>query len=346
MTSINNNLKQAELAWPEGDRPAHGFTLSPASGEALNLIKEEVIPSFCCSEWSAFSITPQKGITGRFRLDADDKKYFLRITSRIGHPVLEKKICDYLFENKASVNPILSTRIIAWRGRELRLDVRPYLLGEHFSGELLQLESLGQELSKIHEALRLFTLSSEVQKIASARFRHYSDVSARVFFDINGIESVLSPYSGWAKENRDWLLEMARDFDPSFDQMADAQCVHGEIHAGNVIFEEEENRAVILDFEESVHVFAPVSWDLAFAVQRFILRGNPSTFEIGTRVSAFEKGYGKKMPPLSDMMRQIAWFTMAVVFDLLLNHSIITPITELDKFVRLERQAFSLKGVI
>lgn len=334
----DNELKQAELAWPEGDRPAHDFTLSPASWEALDLIKEEVIPSFGCSKWSAFSITPQKDITGRFRLDADYKKYFLRITSRIGHPVLEKKICDYLFENKGSVNPVLSTRIIKWKGQDLRLDIRPYLLGEHFSGELLQLESLGQELSKIHEALRSFPLSSEVQKIASARFRHYSDVLKRVFSGSQELEIVLRPYSGWIVENRGWLQMMADNFEPAFDLMSEAQCVHGEIHAGNVIFEEEEHRAVILDFEESVHVFAPVSWDLAFAVQRFILRDNPSKSEIEIRLSAFEKGYGKEMPPLSDMMRQIAWFTMAVVFDLLINHSIMTPITELNKFVQFERQ--------
>lgn len=340
-----SEFEDAELAWPEGDKPS-GFLSVPASNEALELIESDIIPEINCVKWSAESITPQQGVVGRFRIKADENMFFLRVTSRIGHFDLEKKICDYLFENGASVNPVISTKTLFLKGKSLRLDLRPYINGVHFSEDMSQLENLGREISKIHLLLKDFSLSSEVREIASARSKHYKNVVDSAFFDISNICSVFQPYGDWAENNMQWLQEMAENFNPEFDLMDDAQCLHGEIHPGNVIYDKNDNRAVLLDFEESVHVFASVSWDLAFAVQRFILRDNPDLKTLKTRISSFEKGYGKKLPPLTPMMRQISWFTMAVIFDLFVNHSIITPISELEKFVRLERQAFSLSGAI
>lgn len=343
-------LKHAELAWPEGDLPSDGFIHFPADPEVQDLIKAAVIPALeCGGKWdnvSIVSITPQAGIPGRFRLDSEDNDFFLRITSRAGHPVLEKKICEYLLEKGASINPVIATKNMTLNGQDMRIDLRPFIAGSHFSGDLNQLESLGRSIAEVHKILKGFPMSSEVRSIASTRFSHYADVIDAVFADIRGIGSVLNHYSDWFERNIKWLGEMAENFNPSFNLMDDAQCIHGEIHPGNVIFVKNHGRAVLLDFEESVHVFAPESWDLAFAVQRFILRDNPSTSETRKRISVFEKGYGKKLPYLSEMMRQIAWFSMAVVMDLFINNSIITPISELEKFVRLERQAFSFLGVI
>ena len=131
-----SGFKEAELAWPEGDKPSDGFLSVPATREALELIESEIIPEIECGTWAADSITPQQGVAGRFRLKTDGKDFFLRVTSRIGYPDLEKKICDYLFENGASVNPVISTKTLFWKEQDLRIDLRPFISGFPFSEDM------------------------------------------------------------------------------------------------------------------------------------------------------------------------------------------------------------------
>lgn len=52
------------------------------------------------------------------------------------------------------------------------------------------------------------------------------------------------------------------------------------------------------------------------------------------------------MPPLAPMMRQAAWFTLATIVDLRISQGVVTPLSECDKFIRLERQARAFEGVL
>ena len=142
-----------------------------------------------------------------------------------------------------------------------------------------------------------------------------------------------------------WLGEMCGDYDPRLDQESLAQCVHGELHDANVLFDLESRRPVLIDFEESVHLHVPASWDVAFIVHRFCLRDDPKPASLTTRLEAFARGYGA-LPKLAFMMRNIAWTTLLTVIDLRLRLGIISPPDEWDKFAGLELQARSLEGRI
>lgn len=132
---------------------------------------------------------------------------------------------------------------------------------------------------------------------------------------------------------------MAKEFNPNFHEHHGAQCVHGEIHPGNVIFHDQ--KAILIDFEESLHVFAPTSWDLSYLIQRFCLQDEPDHNTLNTRLKCITESYGEKLPDLRSMMQQIAWFAMAVILDIRVKQNIVSAQGELDKFVRLERQASS-----
>lgn len=113
-----------------------------------------------------------------------------------------------------------------------------------------------------------------------------------------------------------------------------------------MVFRSDDGAAVLVDFEESVHVFAPPAWDLAFLVQRFCLCDDPSPSVARLRLSVVADAYGGPLPGLATMMRQAAWFSMATIIDLRMSQGVITPVDEYDKFVRLARQTHAFEGVL
>ena len=58
------------------------------------------------------------------------------------------------------------------------------------------------------------------------------------------------------------------DFDP-YEDMEGAQCVHGQIHEGNVLFI--NGNPVLFDTENGINTFAPKMWDYSWLLQRFII---------------------------------------------------------------------------
>jgi Ser/Thr protein kinase RdoA (MazF antagonist) len=157
---------------------------------------------------------------------------------------------------------------------------------------------------------------------------------------------MFAEHATWASEQRAWLAIMAGGFEPRFDELAGAQCLHGEVHPANVLFRAADGTAILVDFEESVHVFAPPAWDLAFLVQRFCLRDNPPAVVRAARLSIVAEAYGRPLPALARMMRQAAWFSIAVILEARISQGLVTPRDEYEKFVRLEQQGQALESVL
>jgi hypothetical protein len=112
------------------------------------------------------------------------------------------------------------------------------------------------------------------------------------------------------------------------------------------LFRLDDGGAVLLDFEESVKIFAPYEWDLAYFVQRFSLFDDPPPEVIRRRLEIISSGYGKKLPPLVPIMRQAAWYSIAIIFHLFTDEGVVTPLEECNKFVRLEEQARRYEGIV
>lgn len=344
------SLLKAEFGWPGGDRPGSlEFCFRPPT-PVIDAIAEALAPSFPPAQGPKASyqaLCPLEEPVGRYRISTSDGSWFVRVCSRSGNPGLEKSITQYLFDKGVNVNRLLLAGVtLNWEGRTFRIDVRPFIEGRHFDGSPSDLLSLTTALSSCHTALEDFPWIQEVRAVASTRYRRLAEVRDLVAESVNrGSFGLFAEQASWASAHRKWLGEMVERFELKFDELSDAQCVHGEIHPGNVLFRKRDGVAVLVDFEESVHLFMPPTWDLAFLVQRFCLRDDPPLSVALERLAIVEAAYRKPLPPLALMMRQAAWFTVATIVGLRIS-GVITPVSEYDKFVELERQARAFEGLI
>jgi Ser/Thr protein kinase RdoA (MazF antagonist) len=347
MTSVS----KAEFAWPGGDRPgALAFQFEPPDLviRAIRNVLAPALPHADAADARYSALQPSDGPAGRYRLSTSQGEWFVRVTTRQGHSALEKILTDFLAERGVSVNPlILAGRPFHWEGREYFIDVRPFLDGRHFNASQEDLRSLAATLACCHHALTEFPRAREIHRTAAARAERLQHIRDRIADAVeSGRFDIFAEHAVWASRRRDWLAEMVKQFDPRLEEQPDAQCVHGEIHPGNVLFRNSDGAAVLVDFEESTRVFMPPAWDLAFLVQRFCLRDHPAPPEARRRTATVAAGYGRFLPELATMMRQAAWFTMATIVDLRAGQGIVTPEAECEKFVQLERQACAYEGVL
>jgi Ser/Thr protein kinase RdoA (MazF antagonist) len=253
-----------------------------------------------------------------------------------------------LAAQKVNVNPLLvAGRPLHWNDEVLRVDVRPMIAGRHFDGSPHDLQDLGTSLAACHRALVDSRRAPAVRAAASARYERLgkvrdllADALRREAFEL------FAEQASWAGRHRDWLGAMVDHFEPRLDERPAAQCLHGEVHPGNVVFRSEDGAAVLVDFEESVHVFAPPAWDVAFLVQRFCLSDEPTLALAEQRLAIVWHAYGGRVPGLAEMMRQAAWFSIAAILDMRVSQGIVTPVAEYEKFVRLERQGRCFEEVL
>lgn len=345
------SVSNAEFAWPGGDRPGQpAFHCEPPDA-VVEAIRRALAPSFppvMEPDARLGALRMPAGPVGRYRLTTSGGSWFVRVSSRWGNPELERSITSHLVRHGVSVGALLvAGRPLQWNGQVFRVDVRPMIVGRHFDGSAGDLCRLASTVAACHRALVDFCGAPAVRAAASVRNGRLAKIrdliAAALESDAFG---VFAERASWATDHRDWLDAMTEEFEPRLDEYPHAQCLHGEIHPGNVVFRSTDGAAVLVDFEESVQVFAPPAWDLAFLVQRFCLWDDPSPSIRRQRLSVVADAYGSPLPRLAATMRQAAWFSMAAIVDLRMSQGAVTPTDEYDKFVRLERQSRAFEGVL
>jgi hypothetical protein len=339
--------QNTELGWPTGDQPGDlrfQHAPSPAAQEAILRALSPVFPPAKSPDAALRALTPPDGIAGRYRLDTPDGAWFVRASMWLGDAALEKLMLDYLVSKGVPVNRLLVAGImLEWDGKVYRIDVRPLIEGRHFDGSPRDLAQAASTLAACHIALSDFPFADPIRRAADKRYRQ--QVEARHLIDeailLNDFQ-VFGAQAVWARDHVSWLREMVSNFKPLFHRLSDAQCIHGQVHPGNVLFQ--DSIAVLVDWEEAVYNFAPPAFDLAYFVQRFCLHDNPPPDALRQRLDTIAAHYGP-LPPLAGMMRQLAWMSMAAIVDFQ-KQGIATPPSEYDKFVRLEQQARTLVSVL
>lgn len=342
-------VNKAELAWPGGDTPGElqydHETPEKYANIILNTLNRFRQSTSQASGSRVFTYKRSEGIVGRYLVSQEDEQVFVRVSSRLGMPALEKDITSYLAARGVSANPILHSEFLEYQGDNYRLDIRPFLKGKHYDGSSDNLLQLARTLRHAHTALQTFPRAEEVLESARQRFQQLMGIKILIAEALQkGLFRIFAEQADWAECHRNWLIDMVENFNPNFHALPGAQCLHGEVHPGNVIFT--DGRAILLDFEESVHVFGPPAFDLAYLVQRFCQKDDPGEKLLGKRLRIVEEGYGIKLPLLMETMRQLAWFSIAVILDLRVHRDITSPVSEYDKFVRLEKEAKDLGDLL
>jgi thiamine kinase-like enzyme len=337
-----------EISWPEVDLPG---VLT------FNKCVSQSIKSFIYKEISSFSRvkkdtirklnTPSNGkdIAGRYYLETENSRFFLKITKRIGFPEIEKDLLDHARDNDVSVNKIEFYKTVYWNSTKYRIEMRSFLEGRHFNGSISDLISVSKNLKKLHGSLRGFLRKNEIYQNAGEKFTQLQKIQTKLKNNIVKNDFNLFPkYTSWAIKNKKWLSQMAYSFNPFFHEHSRAQCIHGEIHPANVIFDQ-SGKAVFIDFEESPHIYAVPEWDIAYFIQRFCMRDNPSQRILNWRINIVRQEYGQ-FSNLALIMRQLAWYSIAVILYLRHHADVLVPLSEYKKFVQLEKQAQMLEGLI
>jgi len=348
------SVLKAEFGWPSGDRPGKLNFCYPLAPPVAQVLTQALTPFLSLAktmEIKISALSPPDGPVGRYWLSwlsAGNESWFVRVTTRAGNPELESSIISYLFSRGVNVNPFLvSGETLQWNGQAYRIDISPLIDGRHFNGSVEDLEQLASTISSCHRALADFPRAHEIQVAARVRYRRLAEIRDRTAECLRHENfEFFCEHAEWAVEFREWLAEMVERFEPYLDENENSQCVHGEIHQGNVLFRKTDGAAVLVDFEESTDLYVPLDWDLAFLVQRFCLYDKPSTVTLLDRIAVVAEKYGSPLPRLAPMMRQAAWFTMATLIDLRRFRGVVAPISEYDKFVRLEREGDSLEGQV
>ncbi|MDC0831677.1 phosphotransferase [Geitlerinema sp. CS-897] len=330
-----------EYAWSSGDLPGEPkfhYPVPQSISKPIVTGLKSLIPNIDFLE--LFSLQQAHALSGRFIAKSKSSTWLLRVTERLGYSELEKKILDYALSQGISLSPILYSEIIKVDGKYYRVDVRPFIHGDHFDGSTKKIYLLAKELSKLHKGLADFPDRNRIQIISRQRYQALEETRKLLGEAItNNCLEIFGSTEAWVRKNMNWLQLLVTMFDPRMDLRPSAQCLHGEVHPGNVLFQ--EGYPILIDFEESVHTFAPPDWDLAFLVQRFCM--NRKTGELDRNLfKAVTDGYGTSLPPLSMTMRQAAWFSVAVALQSIRN-GLIVPNSELDKFVLFEEFARSIE---
>jgi len=347
------SVSKAEMAWPSGDQPGDLNFQYPVPSSIAEAIEKSLAASFpqvakAGVEYSSLT-PPTDRPVGSYRLRSHEGQWFVRVSGRSGNPLLESELTSFQAQSGVNVNPFLvAGEPLSWDGNKFRVDVRLFIEGRHFDGSPDDLRTLSASLSDCHRALRAFPGACSIKTATMTRCQRLEEIRERIFSAVKqNAFGIFVENEPWAASHRDWLAGMANEFDPhQLHRHPEAQCLHGEVHPGNVIFRKSDGVAVLIDFEESAHIFAPPSWDLAFMVQRFCLRDSPTQDHLRQRLQAVVDGYRAPLPELAPMMRQIAWFMIATVLDLRASEGILTPVPECDKFVCLERQAATYGGIL
>ena len=346
---MQSNPPRAEFGWPGGDRPGEIAFRSPVADgvrDAIVAVVADALPEFRDGA-TLMALTPPDGAIGRYRLATSKSACFVRVSARIGDAQLEQAITGWLKTNGLAVNHLeIAGLPLSYGGHDLRIDVRELLDARHDNSTVEDLQKVAIAVSECHRLMRNFPQIAEIKARASERFSKLADVRHAMSEALAEKRwDAFSSDETWAARNADWLRAMVDGYAPRFDKMQGAQGLHAQVHRANVLFRRVDNQAVLLDFEESVQTFAPVAWDMAYFVQRFCVSDGPEDSLLRERLEAVRDAYGSPVPGLAEMMRQTAWFSMAILFDYH-QRGIVSPVAEYDKFVRLETQARKLAGIL
>jgi hypothetical protein len=111
--------------------------------------------------------------------------------------------------------------------------------------------------------------------------------------------------------------------------MPNAQCLHGQIHPGNILFVGDE--IVLFDTETSINTFATVYWDYSWVFERFIINQDVELEDSLSYIKLLANSK-KDINKLISMTKQITAHSVVTVFDYFINEGILVPQSELEKF--------------
>ncbi len=150
-------------------------------------------------------------------------------------------------------------------GGDYLLFASPYIEGTFYQGEAQQAASVGKALAHLHRILRRCPWRKAIRRRGLGRQRKLRD---RLHLIRRGqVDGIPTAALSILEKVDDHLLERL---------CRDAQVIHGDLNAGNILFAGHHRRPVFLDFEDTPTAwFSPLT-DLAYLLERLALCSSSS----------------------------------------------------------------------
>ncbi|MBK86320.1 MAG: hypothetical protein CMC86_03870 [Flavobacteriaceae bacterium] len=217
-----------------------------------------------------------------------------------------------------------------WDNQQYRLDVRPFLHGNSYFSNLDDFKKLIDCINQFHKIAFKFPNFAKIKSNQKQISEKQNQTRNKCLEALNKEKfNFFENHSGWAKNNQKWLTKILEEYNPYFEDMLGAQCLHGQIHPGNVLFV--RGNPILFDTETSIHTFAPVEWDFSWVLQRFIINQELSNEDSLKFIKLLAKNKSE-IAKLIYMAKLNTIYSVVAVFDYSINKSISVPQSELDKF--------------
>ncbi|MGE0456267.1 MAG: phosphotransferase [Vicinamibacteria bacterium] len=160
----------------------------------------------------------------------------------------------------------------------------PYREGRRPRAEARDLEALGASLAELHRTLARYPDRARLEEATDARFSQLHRARGEL---ARGRRAGPDPGA---------LLALARDGSSAFQgRSATSTPIHDDLNPGNILFTEDSDRPLFLDFEDALHSVLPPIYDLAVVIERIVLVSEVRDSEasaLGSRFLAAYRGGG------------------------------------------------------
>lgn len=281
-----------------------------------------------------------------YAIQASDGLYLLKINAVRGAAELStlEELIEHLDSKKSwAVCPLpdLAGRRFSRLSDGRTAELLPRVEGCYYSGQADDLSAFGRTLAELHRVLADIPapLVEKVAANATRRETHWRGcVEAIACGEYSNRNDRLG---GWLLENKGYVDRMLAGWRSPTDMPGESQLVHGDLNRGNVLFSSGKEKVRFLDFEDAAFALMPVYMELGFVLQRFVFYDEPTHEAAARRVEAFFEGYGPVCfeMPLSEVLRLWSYrSTVRIAYRVQVLGEGFDE-TEMDKFIRLERQA-------
>lgn len=297
--------------------------------------------SFQKEDYSLFSLHPCTDCAGHYSFVSDKHQFFIRASRRIRkNPVLEDIITFFAFNHHIHVNkPIITNIDIEFHGTAYQCSFFPLLQGEHYDGSIEKLEGLCNEMLQLHKVLRQFKFNKKVYTAAKATAKQNEIMLGQLNESIKSNNfSMFHEFIPWLERNQEWLSEMLKHFNPYLCDHTNAQCIHGDLNVGNVIFNSQLGKVIICDFEESPDAYFPPAFDYAYIIQRFCMFSCDNKAIFLERLAKITPLFGELPANLKYVMRSVCWYNLSLILGRCYRRESISSEDELNKFMQLEQK--------
>lgn len=306
------------------------------------LIKEGIIPLNSDIEFHVFSYKDEHNIC--YIVKTRNKNLFLKLTNKKTDSDMVDSVTRYLFEKKLNVIPSIKSGLkININSMELKLDISHYLNSRGYNYSYQDFVSFLNVIEPVHSALANFPQKEQIKQKSVVFTNNLNQTRDTLLLSLKkkSFED-FGVFTGWIKQNEKFISTIIQKMNIKMDNFFDSQCVHGDLHMDNVLFDN-KGTPFIIDFDEGTKVFAPVSYDIAYIFFRFcILPETAGRFDqftlpekLNTNFKIIKKVYQKRIIPMEkmfDLIQTISVKLILIVFFNFLEYGLVFPLSELEKF--------------